>query len=83
MKKVIFIILFFMQKTALLLHWWWGNSLENWLPWLREKLESKAFEVFVPNLPNTDNPVIEEQLDYINNLLTDGFNHLLTPSKIP
>jgi hypothetical protein len=41
------------------------------LPWLREKLESKAFEVFVPNLPNTDNPVIDEQLDYINVYCSD------------
>ncbi len=57
-----------MKKTALLLHWWWGHSEENWLPWLKKELENKAFEafeVFVPNLPNTNNPVLEEQLEYI------------------
>ena len=55
-----------MNKTALLLHWWWGHSEENWLPWLKKELESKAFETFVPNLPNTDKPDIEEQLEYIS-----------------
>ncbi len=55
-----------MENTALLLHWWWGNSEENWLPWLKKELENKAFEVYVPNLPSTDNPVIEEQLEYIS-----------------
>jgi len=57
-----------MKKTALLLHWWSGNSEENWLPWLNKELENKVFETLVPDLPNTDKPNIEEQLDFINSL---------------
>jgi len=62
-----------MEKTALLLHWWWGNSEENWLPWLKKELESKAFEVYVPSLPNTDNPALDEQLEYISVYSWDFF----------
>jgi len=55
-----------MQKTTLILHWWWGDSKENWLPWLKKKIEFGVGELFIPNLPNSDNPEIEEQLEYIN-----------------
>lgn len=59
------------MKTTLALHWWWGNSEENWLPWLKKEIEFKADDLFIPNLPNTNNPVIEEQLDYINIYASD------------
>lgn len=55
-----------MKKTTLTLHGWWGDSSENWLPWLKKELENKVENLFIPNLPNTNNPVLEEQLDYIN-----------------
>jgi len=55
-----------MKQTILALHWWWGNPEENWLPWLKKEVEFKTEDLFIPNLPNTQNPVIEEQLDYIN-----------------
>ncbi len=54
------------MKTTLALHWWWGHSEENWLPWLRKEIEFKAENLFIPNLPNTDNPSLKEQLEYIN-----------------
>jgi len=33
---------------------------------LKKEIEFKVEDLFIPNLPNTDNPVMEEQLDYIN-----------------
>ena len=54
------------KNKTLVLHWWGGSSEENWLPWLKKEIEFKVEDLFIPNLPNTDNPVIEEQLDYIN-----------------
>ena len=54
------------MKTTLALHWWGWNSQENWLSWLKKEIEFKAENLFIPNLPNTDNPVLEEQLEYIN-----------------
>ncbi|MFK7779783.1 MAG: alpha/beta fold hydrolase [Candidatus Gracilibacteria bacterium] len=53
------------MNKALLLHGWGGNSNENWLPWLQNELNKKLFDVYNPNLPNTDNPVLDEQNETI------------------
>lgn len=55
-----------MKNTTLMLHWWWGDSEGNWFPWLKKEIEFKMDEVFIPNLPSTQNPVIEQQLEYID-----------------
>lgn len=54
------------MKNTLILHWWWWNSSENWFPFLKWKVEFKSDEVFVPNLPNTNFPVLDEQLEYLS-----------------
>ena len=59
------------MKNTLILHGWGGSSDDNWAPWLKNQVEYKADETFVPNLPNTDNPILEEQLDYINVYYSD------------
>ena len=53
------------MKKILILHWRWWYDKENWFPWLKEKLEKSEMWVFAPNLPNTNIPVFEEQLDYL------------------
>ena len=53
------------MKNTLILHGWWLDSKENWFPWLSSEIEFKADEVYVPNLPNTFKPILEEQLDYL------------------
>jgi len=62
---------------ALLLHWWWGDSNENWLPWLKGELEKSDIKTFVPDLPNTNNPVLEEQLNFLEN---EKYNFLVEHS---
>lgn len=59
------------MKTALILHWWGWSSNENWLPWLQKELNSKAFDVYIPNLPNTNSPILEEQEQYIDVYASD------------
>ncbi|MFA6423850.1 MAG: leucine--tRNA ligase [Candidatus Magasanikbacteria bacterium] len=41
-----------------------GES-NNWRPWIKSKLEDKGNKVFCPNLPNTFEPNIEEQVQYV------------------
>ena len=41
---------------AIILHCWGGNSESNWFPWLKKELENKGFEVFCPDLPDSQNP---------------------------
>ncbi len=40
-----------------MIHGWEGNPENNWFPWLKSNLESRGFEVMVPEMPGTDMPV--------------------------
>ena len=43
-----------------IIHRWYGNSLSDWIPWLRQELESRGIVVVTPNMPNTNRPKISE-----------------------
>ena len=62
------------MDIALLLHGWEWNSYNNWFPWLQNELNKKMFDVYTPNLPNTFNPILWEQNDYINVYSSDFKN---------
>ena len=48
---------------ALILHGWEASPDGHWMPWLKDELEKKDFEVHIPALSNPEYPVLEEQLD--------------------
>lgn len=54
------------MNTTLLLHWWKWRSDNGWFPWLKSQIEFKVAELYIPNLPNSNNPILEEQMEYIN-----------------
>jgi predicted alpha/beta hydrolase family esterase len=62
------------MKKAILLHGWGWNSENNWFPWAQEELKNRWFEVFAPNLPNSYQPILSEQLESISETLKD-FKH--------
>lgn len=62
------------MKKILILHGRWWDWNENWFPWLKEELESKWFQVLIPKLPNTNNPNLREQLDYILDYYNNVWN---------
>ena len=47
-----------MPKRVFIVHGWEGYPEEGWFPWLKKELEAKGFAVFVPQLPDADNPRI-------------------------
>lgn len=47
------------MKKVFIVHGWDGYPEEGWFPWLKKELEEKGFEVFVPQLPDSENPRIE------------------------
>ena len=47
-----------MQKRVFIVHGWDGHPEEGWFPWLKKELETKGFQVFVPQLPETNSPRI-------------------------
>lgn len=56
------------MKSALILHGAANDSQGNWFPWLKGALESKGYKVWVPDLPNANEPKLKEWLEstYVN-----------------
>ena len=57
------------KKRVILVHGWGGDSLSDWIPWLKEELENRNFDVISPDMPNTENPKIEEWVNHLNKVI--------------
>ncbi|MBI2062231.1 MAG: serine hydrolase family protein [Candidatus Yanofskybacteria bacterium] len=57
------------MKRVFIIHGWDGYPEENWFPWLKRELEAKGFEVFVPQLPDAENPKIEKWVPAVANVI--------------
>jgi len=54
------------MKKIYLIHGWGGSdSSEGWFGWLKKKAKEKGFEVISFNMPNTDEPKIEEWVGFL------------------
>jgi len=56
------------MKRVFIVHGWGGNPNEPMLVWLKENLEAKGYIVTVPEMPNTDEPVIDVWVNYLKNI---------------
>lgn len=54
-----------MKKTVYLIHGWGGSGEGGWFDWLKQELPKKGFEVKSFNMPNTEEPKIEEWVGYL------------------
>lgn len=46
-------------KNIFIIHGAYGNPDENWLPWLKQKLEELGYKVVIPNFPTPENQTLE------------------------
>jgi len=60
-----------MKKRAYIIHGWEGKPDSNWFPWLKKVLESKDFDVFVPQMPNPVHPKLTEWLEKMNQTISN------------
>ena len=58
-----------MKKRAFIIHGWGASPRDDWFPWLKGELEQEGFEVFVPEMPNTEEPKIEEWVPFLADLV--------------
>lgn len=47
------------MRRVFIFHGWDGYPEEGWFPWLKKELESRGFEVVVPQFPHPEEPRIE------------------------
>jgi len=55
----------FKMKKVFLIHGWGGDSEGSWFNWLKKELPKKGFKVQAFDMPNTENPRIEEWAGYL------------------
>ena len=59
-----------MPKRVYIIHGWEGYPEEGWFPWLKLELEAKGFEVHVPQMPDADNPRIQNWVPAITEIVS-------------
>ncbi len=59
------------MKTAYIIHGWTGTPQRDWLPWLKKELEKRNWKVIVPEMPNTDEPVIEKWVSHLEKVVQE------------
>jgi len=59
------VLLFFHMKNAIILHGISSYPEQFWFPYIKEHLEKKGYSVWVPQLPEPDNPQINLQLPFV------------------
>lgn len=59
------------EGKVIIIHGWSGSPDEGWLLWLRKELDKKGFEVIAPQMPNTDEPKIEEWILFLEQEIKD------------
>jgi len=53
------------MKKVYLIHGWGSSSKEPWFVWLEKELRKKGWEIYAFDMPNSENPKIEEWVDYL------------------
>ncbi|OHB08656.1 MAG: hypothetical protein A3I19_01255 [Candidatus Zambryskibacteria bacterium RIFCSPLOWO2_02_FULL_38_13] len=57
------------MKRVFIIHRWEGGSHDDWRPWLKNELEKRGFEVYVPDMPDTETPVIEKWVSHLSDIV--------------
>ncbi len=60
------------MKTAFIFHGTAGYPEENWFPWLKEKLEAKGYQVFVPQFPTPEGQSLDAWLRIYESIQQHG-----------
>lgn len=59
------------KEKIYIIHGWGGRPENDWLPWLKNKLEEKGFLVSVPEMPDTDEPKVDEWVNHLLDIISN------------
>ena len=57
------------MKRVFIIHRWSGGSQDDWRPWIKTELEKLGYQVFVPQMPDHETPVMETWVGELNRLV--------------
>lgn len=60
-----------MNNKVFIIHGWDGYPEEGWFPWLKKELESRGFDMVVPQLPKPDEPRIDPWVGKLKEIVTE------------
>lgn len=67
------------MKRAFIIHGWGGTADSGWKGWLKSELAARGFEVHSPQMPDSENPKMDEWLSLLSKLVgkPDGETYLV------
>lgn len=51
------------MKRVIIVHGWGSSSKSEWIPWLKDELIKRNFEVLTPDMPETNHPRVSAWVD--------------------
>jgi hypothetical protein len=60
------------MKKVFIIHQWGGSSKDDFVPWLTKELRERGWNVEVPDMPETDEPVIANWLGRLGDVANDA-----------
>ncbi len=57
------------KKRVIVVHGWEATPSDHWFSWLARELEKDGFERTVPEMPNTDHPILREWLSKLRTVI--------------
>lgn len=64
------------MKRCIIVHCWEGYPNYCWYPWVKKELEKKNFQVIIPEMPDTNNPKLNEWLPKLKDSVKEPDNEL-------
>lgn len=55
------------MRRAIILHGTMGSPQGNWFLWLSKQLQNRGLEIWLPQLPNSNNPSLREWKEFVIN----------------
>ena len=57
------------MKRAIIVHCWGGSSDYAWYPWAKSQLEDLGYQVTVPDMPDSDPPILATWLPQLKEII--------------
>ncbi|NTU66589.1 MAG: serine hydrolase family protein [Candidatus Moranbacteria bacterium] len=59
------------KEKIILVHGWGSSPRDDWFPWVSSELKKLGFDFAMPEMPNTEEPKIEEWVPYLEKIAKD------------